>query len=187
MTKYRSILAVALIMGAILVLVFIARLGLVNLGMLAYSKAVMPGTAGPVLDTYAQGELLADRADAQAAVNYLMVAQKLGQPAIGQWALARSEMAVGKMENAAEILQDLRKIQPTNSLLYQDLLVSLSQAGKSQEIISLFEETPPVHRTLVMSDTVAGAYLEVAQLQDNTTAQSSSSGAQWNCARLTYS
>ncbi len=171
MTKYRSILSIAFIVGAILIVAVSVRLGLANLGMLAYRKAVIPVVNGPVSDFYVHGGMLADDPNAEAAVTYLTAAQELGQSAAGQWALARSEMVIGKIESAAGILQDLRKKQPANPLLYQDTLLALSRTKRFQDIASLFEGAPPLYQTLTISDSVAEAYLEVAQRSDNASAQ----------------
>ena len=139
-----------------------------NAGMLALRDALL-ARADPVADTYpVHGAPRADAATAW-AVQHLGRALALDRDNLAaRWQLGRAALASGDWGTAYDALEPVVGSVARNPLLYHDVLTALSCGGRSEEVISLYDSTPPPRRTQVISDVVALAYLDLVAAKQET-------------------
>ncbi len=138
----------------------LASAALTNAGILTLRDGLM-AQADLALGVYPHYNVLPDGPTAARAMNRLRWALVLdGDNLPARWTVGRVALALGDAETAADALHPLIAQAARRPLVYDDVLISLSQGGAPESVIALYEIISPSERTQVISDTVALAYLE---------------------------
>ena len=132
-----------------------------NAGMLAL-RDVLLAQVDPLASTYpVHGALRADAATVR-AVQRLGRAVALNRDNLAaRWQLGRAAIAAGDARTAYDALEPLVGSVDRNPMVYHDVLTAVSYGGRSEEVISLYDSTPPPRCTQTISDVVALAYLDL--------------------------